>query len=149
MNCCRPPASSPTLVNFSFTFLVLIIFIYASGLSLTVHALWVPVILLTQLIFTLGITLFLSAVTVFYRDVLMILEIGALAWMFLTPVFYPFEVYNESSAILGVAFSPGPRDALAQSDGLDHRQLSHGAVGDAGKRRAGFHGTLSFYYERW
>ena len=70
------------LVNFLFTFLVLIVFIYAFGIGLTVHALWVPVILLTQLIFTLGITLFLSAVSVFYRDILMILDVGLTAWFF-------------------------------------------------------------------
>ncbi|MCP4423680.1 MAG: ABC transporter permease [Chloroflexi bacterium] len=94
------------LVNFSFTFLVLVIFIYAFGIGLTVHALWVPAILLAQLIFTLGITLLLSALAVFYRDILMILEVGVTAWFFLTPVFYPFEFFARSSTFMGVTFSP-------------------------------------------
>ena len=94
------------LVNFLFTFLVLIVFIYAFGIGLTVHALWVPVILITQLIFTLGITLFLSAVSVFYRDILMILDVGLTAWFFMTPIIYPFEFFSNSSTILGITFSP-------------------------------------------
>ncbi|MCB9422029.1 MAG: ABC transporter permease [Ardenticatenaceae bacterium] len=94
------------LVNFLFTFLVLIIFIYAFGIGLTVHALWVPVILATQLIFTLGITLFLSSVSVFFRDILMILDVGLTAWFFMTPIIYPFEFFSESSSVLGITFNP-------------------------------------------
>jgi ABC-type polysaccharide/polyol phosphate export permease len=94
------------LVNFLFTFLVLIVFTYAFGIGLTVHALWVPIILLTQLIFTLGITLLLSAVSVFYRDILMILDVGLTAWFFMTPIIYPFEFFSNSSTILGITFSP-------------------------------------------
>nr|HMT22443.1 ABC transporter permease [Promineifilum sp.] len=85
------PASAllSNLVNFLFAFLVLIVFLYIFGIGLTIHALWVPAILLTQLIFTLGLCLLLGSLTVFYRDVLMILEVVMLAWFFLTPVFYP------------------------------------------------------------
>ena len=94
------------LVNFLLTFLVLIVFIYVFGIGLTVYALWVPVILITQLIFTLGITLFLSAVSVFYRDILMILDVGLTAWFFLTPIFYPVEFFSNSSVICGITFTP-------------------------------------------
>ena len=94
------------LVNFLFTFLVLIVFIYAFGIGLTIHALWVPVILITQLIFTLGIILFLSAISVFYRDILMILDVGLTAWFFLTPIFYPFEFFSNATTIFGITFNP-------------------------------------------
>ncbi len=94
------------LVNFGFTFLVLVAFVYAYGIGLTVHALWVPVIVLTQVIFTLGVVFLLSAVAVFYRDVIMILPVIVQAWFFLTPIFYPFEFFGSSSAILGITFNP-------------------------------------------
>ena len=55
------------LVNFLFAFAVLVLFLYLFGIGLTVHALWVPVLLLTQLIFTLGLCLLLGSLTVFYR----------------------------------------------------------------------------------
>ncbi len=102
------PASAllSNLVNFFFAFLVLIVFLYVFGIGLTVHALWVPVLLLTQLIFTLGLCLLLGSLTVFYRDVLMILEVVTLAWFFLTPVFYSLEMFGNSATILGITFVP-------------------------------------------
>ena len=94
------------LVNFLFAFLVLIAFLYIFGIGLTVHALWVPLILITQLIFTLGLALLLGSLTVFYRDVLMILEVVMLAWFFLTPVFYSLEMFGNTATVLGYTFYP-------------------------------------------
>jgi ABC-type polysaccharide/polyol phosphate export permease len=94
------------LVNFMFSFAVLIIFLYVFGIGLTVHALWVPVILLTQLIFALGLILLFSSLTVFYGDVLMILEVVLTAWFFLTPVFYSLELFGSTATVLGVTFNP-------------------------------------------
>lgn len=94
------------LVNFLFAFLVLVIFLYIFGIGLTVHALWVPLILATQLIFTLGLVLLLGSLTVFYRDVLMILEVVMLAWFFLTPVFYSLEMFGSTATVMGVTFYP-------------------------------------------
>jgi lipopolysaccharide transport system permease protein len=94
------------LVNFAIAFVVLIIFLYAFGIGLTIHALWVPVILVTQLIFTLGLVLLLGALNVFYRDVLMILEVVMLAWFFLTPIFYSLELFGETATLFGITFNP-------------------------------------------
>lgn len=94
------------LVNFLFAFLVLVVFLYIFGIGLTVHALWVPLILATQLIFTLGLTLLLGSLTVFYRDVLMILEVVMLAWFFMTPVFYSLEMFGDAVTVLGYTFYP-------------------------------------------
>jgi lipopolysaccharide transport system permease protein len=90
------------LVNFVLAFAMLIPMLYISGIGLTVHAFWVPLILLTQVIFVLGLSMLLSAINVYYRDVNMILEVGILAWFFLTPVFYPFEfLLNSDQTIMG------------------------------------------------
>ena len=67
------------LVNFLFALLVLVIFLYATGLGLTIHALWVPVILTIQIIFTMGLCLLLGSLYVFYRDIVMILDVVMLA----------------------------------------------------------------------
>lgn len=94
------------LVNFAIAFLVLIFFLYIFGIGLTIHALWVPAILVTQLIFTLGLCLLLGSLTVFYRDVLMILEVVMLAWFFLTPVFYSLEMFGPTATVFGITFDP-------------------------------------------
>ena len=60
------PTSSmlSNLVNFLLAFIVLIIFLYIGGIGLTVNALWVPVLLLTQMLFMLGLVLALSTINV-------------------------------------------------------------------------------------
>jgi len=95
------------LVDFLFGFVVLVVFLYLFGLGLTQYALWIPLILLTQLIFSLGLTFLLSTVTTFYRDVIMMLDVVLQAWFFLTPVFYSFEtLFGESTTFMGVTFNP-------------------------------------------
>jgi len=93
-------------VNFLLASLILLILLYAFGIGLTVHALWVPLILITQIIFLLGLTYVFSTLQAFYRDTLLILEVGLLAWFFLTPVFYPFERFGEQAEIWGIVFNP-------------------------------------------
>jgi ABC-type polysaccharide/polyol phosphate export permease len=94
------------LVNFALAFVVLIIFLYVFRIGLTVHALWVPAILITQLIFTLGLVLLLGGLNVLYRDVMMILEVVLLAWFFLTPVFYSLELFGDTATLFGFTFNP-------------------------------------------
>ncbi len=94
------------LVNFGLAFIVLIVFLYASGLGLTIYALWVPVILVTQILLILGLGMFLSALNVFYRDVLMILDVLLLAMFFMTPIIYPLEWLGTEQTIMGITFNP-------------------------------------------
>lgn len=94
------------LVNFLLAFVVLILFLFVSGIGLTIHALWVPVLVILQIIFMQGIIMMLSPIHVFYRDVMEILSVGLMAWFFLTPVFYPFEQLGESATIMGITFDP-------------------------------------------
>jgi lipopolysaccharide transport system permease protein len=92
------------MVNLLLASLILLILLYAFGVGLTIHALWVPLILLTQLIFLLGLSLIVSALQTFYRDTAMILEVGLLAWFFLTPVFYPLERFSSEAELWGFTF---------------------------------------------
>lgn len=94
------------LVNFLLAFVVLVAFLFVFDLGLTVHALWVPVIIITQLIFTLGLILLLCTFTVFYRDLLLVLNVVLTAWFFLTPIFYSFDFFGDSSTLLGITFDP-------------------------------------------
>lgn len=79
------------LVNFLLTLVVLFGFIIAYRIPFTTTMLWLPAIVLVQLMLTLGIALIVSSVNVFYRDVSVLLEVGVTAWFFLTPIFYQLE----------------------------------------------------------
>lgn len=94
------------LVNFLLAGLVLITFLYIADIGLTIYALWVPILLLTQMLFMLGLVLLLSTINVFYRDVMMILDVVLLAWFFLTPVIYPLEWLSARQTIIGISFEP-------------------------------------------
>ncbi len=78
-------------VNYVLALVVLFAMIAAFGIHLSSSLVFLPVILLIQVVFTIGLALFLSALTVFYRDVQIIMETLMLAWFFLTPVFYRLE----------------------------------------------------------
>ena len=93
------------LVNFLIMLVILIVLLFYFGIGLTIHALWIPVILLAQTLFTLGLVYFLSAAQVYFRDIGQILDVGILAAFFLTPVFYPLEDFCRTT-LLGITFDP-------------------------------------------
>lgn len=95
------------LVNFGFSFIVLVLFLYGSGLGLTYYALWVIPLVITQVIFTLGLSLLMGSINVFYRDILMILDLLLLALFFLTPVMYPLDLFGSEATLIGITFDPG------------------------------------------
>ncbi|MCA9944158.1 MAG: ABC transporter permease [Ardenticatenaceae bacterium] len=93
------------LVNFLLASVVLLVLLFAFGVGLSIHALWVPLILLTQMVFLLGLGLIVATLHTFYRDTAMILEVGLLAWFFLTPIFYPFERLGTRTELFGIVFN--------------------------------------------
>jgi ABC-type polysaccharide/polyol phosphate export permease len=60
--------------------------VYGCHLSLTV--LVVPVLLLVQIVFTLGVGLILATINVFFRDVQHVVGLLMQLWMFATPIAY-------------------------------------------------------------
>jgi len=91
------------LVNFLLAMIVLFGMMFIFRTPLTVWALLLPVIVLVQVIFTLGLAFFLSTVNVFYRDTAAIMDVAMLAWFFLTPVFYPMTILPHYRTVFGLA----------------------------------------------
>jgi len=52
------------------------------------HVVWVPLLILTEALFLMGLGFFLSALNVFFRDTSVLVEVGLSAWFFLTPIIY-------------------------------------------------------------
>lgn len=92
------------LVNFLLAMLVLFAIIFLFGIPLTRWALLLPLIVLIQVTFTLGLAFFLCTLNVFYRDTAMIMDVVMLAWFFLTPVFYPINILPRYWVFHGFAF---------------------------------------------
>ena len=90
------PASAVTagLVDFGFSFLVLIGLMVYFGVSFTFKLLWLPVFLLVALLTALAVGLWLSALNVQYRDVQHMVPFLLTIWMYISPVVYPIDVIS-------------------------------------------------------
>jgi lipopolysaccharide transport system permease protein len=83
------------LVDFAIAALLLIPMFLFFGVAITWTIALVPLILLVQTVLTLGISLFASAVNVFFRDVRFIVPLALQVWMYLSPVIYPVTAVPE------------------------------------------------------
>jgi len=90
-----------SLVNFLIALPVLFILALISGVPLNPWMLLLPIPILVETLFALGIVLVLSTLEVFYRDTHMLMEVAMQAWFFLTPIFYPVEQLPQQVLLLG------------------------------------------------
>ena len=79
------------LVTQVFALAVFMVFLLAARGTLPITALWLPVLLIPQLLFTLGISWFLGALGVYVRDLGQVIGFLLTLWFFLTPICYPEE----------------------------------------------------------
>jgi len=77
------------LVTELFASLVFVAALLAIRHSVPVTVLWLPVLVIPQLLFTLGVSWFLSALGVFMRDLGQIMGFLLTLWFFITPICYP------------------------------------------------------------
>jgi ABC-type polysaccharide/polyol phosphate export permease len=68
--------------------ILLAVIIYYGKVTPTI--VYLPAVILLQLVFTLGVSLFLAALAVHFRDVQSILGNLLMIWFFTTPVIYPY-----------------------------------------------------------
>jgi lipopolysaccharide transport system permease protein len=83
------------LIDFGVGFLVLIVFVLAYGVALTVKVLAVPLFVGLAVAAALGVTSGLAAVNVRYRDVRYAVPFVVQLWLFATPVAYPTTLLGE------------------------------------------------------
>lgn len=93
------------LVNFVIALPVLFGLALFSGAPITKWVLLLPIPILVQTIFTVGICLFLATLNVFYRDTQIIMGVLMMAWFFVTPIFYPITQIPLEAEILGITFN--------------------------------------------
>lgn len=82
-------------VNLLFSLVAVAIVMLISGVRFTFTALLFPVPIIYALIFSIGMSLILSALTVFFRDIVHIYGVFLTAWMYATPIIYPMEAVSE------------------------------------------------------
>jgi lipopolysaccharide transport system permease protein len=83
------------VVDFALAFVVLMGMMLFYGLTPTINILWLPLFLLLALVTSLGISLWLSAMNVQFRDVHYTIPFLTQAWLFVTPIAYPSSLLPE------------------------------------------------------
>jgi ABC-type polysaccharide/polyol phosphate export permease len=80
------------MVNFIFSLVPLTIIFYLTGTSISTNIYLVPVVIILIGLFSFGISLIISTLTVFFHDTIYIYEVLLLALMYMTPIFYPESI---------------------------------------------------------
>lgn len=78
-------------MNMLFSFIVVIAALLITGVGLSASIWALPVIMIIEFFFVLGLVFIFSALTVYFRDMEHILGIVTMAWMYLTPILYSIE----------------------------------------------------------
>ncbi|MBC8492494.1 MAG: ABC transporter permease [Chloroflexi bacterium] len=80
------------LVNLLFAMLPLLVVMVMIQQKVGFSLLFLPIPVILTALFTLGLSLLLSAVAVFFYDVIEMYQVMLTAWMYLTPIFYPIDI---------------------------------------------------------
>lgn len=84
-----------SLVNFSFSLVAVALVMLFFRVVPTWHLILVPVCLLLLMCFCMGLGMMLSALAVFFRDVMHLWTVVITAWMYLTPIFWTTDYISQ------------------------------------------------------
>lgn len=84
-----------SLVNFSFSLVAVALVMLFFRVAPTWHLILLPVCLLLLMCFCMGLGLMLSALAVFFRDVMHLWTVVITAWMYLTPIFWTTDYISQ------------------------------------------------------
>lgn len=87
-------SSAAVLVDFLVAFAVLFVLLFAYQVALTWQLILVPVLLLVTLVASVGVSLFFSALNVYYRDFMYMLPFIIQVWMYASPVAYSADLIS-------------------------------------------------------
>ncbi len=84
-------------VQFVIAYILLVAVLVAFRIELHATIVFLPLIMLLNLVFAAGLAMVVATVNVFFRDLQHLVEIGLLAWFFLTPIFYTLAIVPNTS----------------------------------------------------
>lgn len=84
------------LINFAISLIAVVIVMAYFQIMPNANILFLPILLIYMIIFCTGIGLLLSALAVFFRDVIHLWSVIITAWTYATPIFYPTDLLSET-----------------------------------------------------
>lgn len=88
------------LVNFVISLIAVVAVMLFFQVVPTLNLLFLPLLLVYVFVFSLGLGLLISALSVFFRDVMHLWSVVLTAWTYATPLFYPIEILPDFLAPL-------------------------------------------------
>ncbi len=100
-------------VNFALSLVIVVVYLKMVGVPFGLLA-WLPLAMVTQVALCTGVSLALSSVNVFFRDVQHLVGVFTMAWFFLTPVIYSPEMVTQkfSNPVIHQLFYLNPMTGL-------------------------------------
>lgn len=93
-------AVSSCLVNFLISCIIIVIFAFFSSVGVSCYLIFLPLVILIQYIFTLGIVFILSAVEIYVRDIEHIINFFIGMLFYVTPILYTTDYVPEKFSFL-------------------------------------------------
>lgn len=123
-----------SLINLAINLVVVLIFIFINGVSLSWEALLVLPLIIQLYIFALGLAFFLSAANVKYRDIAYVWDVALQGLFYATPIIFPLTMVFEKSELAAQILILSPiaqviqdvRYVLVTHDSLTAYQLFDG-----------------------
>lgn len=85
------------LVNLGFSLIAMFIVMLVTGAPFHATLLLLPIPIFYTFLFSAGLGILLSAITVFFRDIAHFYSVFILAWTYFTPIFYPVEILPDAA----------------------------------------------------
>ena len=83
-------------VTFLISSILILLFAFGYGLGLTINVLFYPLVLLVQYVLLLGISLIVSSVTVYFRDLQHFIGVLLQLFFYATPIVYAVDVIPQN-----------------------------------------------------
>lgn len=84
-----------SMITFLASFIPLIPMLFIFDANISINLLWLPVIILVQLIFTLGISLIFSVAGIYFTDLQNIMQFSLKLWFYFSPALYSITLIPE------------------------------------------------------
>lgn len=82
------------LVNMLLSFIVMALFLVATRIGFSIQLVILPIAIIIEYLFILGLSLIVSSLTVYLRDLEYVINVVMMAWVWGTPVMYSMEGIN-------------------------------------------------------
>lgn len=126
-------SSISSLINLFLNLLVVVVFLLINHVDLLRTTLFLPLILLEVYIFALGLSLFLAAAYVKFRDINYIWEVILQAGFYLTPIIYPIALITNHTLQKILFLSPITQSIQdARYASITHQTVTAGQVFSGG-----------------